>query len=50
MQKIISTIIQDAFDYFQWRTEELKTDDRYYLSALIEYINKLESELVDKED
>jgi hypothetical protein len=42
--KLIDRVNQ-AFDYFNsFRLEELKEDDIYYISALMEYIEKLEAE------
>ena len=36
--------VDDAFNYFNgFRLEELKEDDRYYINALMFYIEKLEA-------
>jgi len=41
--------VQDGIDYFlSFRLEELKYDDQYYLTKMIEYIEYLESELSEK--
>lgn len=38
--------VDDGFNYFNsYRLEELKTDDVYYIEALMEYIELLESKL-----
>lgn len=37
--------VDDGFNYFSYRLEELKTDDVYYIEALMEYIELLESKL-----
>jgi len=38
--------VDDAFNYFNgFRLEELKTDDQYYINALMFYIEKLEAKL-----
>jgi len=38
--------VDDAFNYFNgYRLEELKTDDQYYINALMFYIEKLEAKL-----
>ena len=38
--------VEDGLNYFlSFRMEELKSDDRYYLEAMIEYIEHLESKL-----
>jgi len=43
--KLIDRVNQ-AFDYFNsFRLEELKEDDIYYISSMMEYIEKLESEV-----
>jgi hypothetical protein len=35
--------VEDGLDYFLgFRMEELKTDDRYYLEAMFEYMEYLE--------
>lgn len=35
--------VEDGLDYFLgFRMEELKSDDRYYLEAMIEYMEYLE--------
>ena len=36
--------VDDAFNYFNgFRLEELKEDDKYYINALMSYIEKLEA-------
>ena len=43
--KLIDRVNQ-AFDYFNsFRLEELKEDDIYYISSMMEYIEKLEAEV-----
>ena len=38
--------VDDAFNYFnEFRLEELKSDDVYYINALMKYIEILESKL-----
>jgi len=35
---------QEAFDYFlSFRMDELKSDDQYYLNAMMDYIESLEA-------
>jgi len=37
-------IVDDAFNYFNgYRLEELKEDDKFYINALMTYIELLES-------
>jgi len=39
-------IADDAFNYFlDFRLEELKSDDQYYINALLSYIEHLESKV-----
>jgi len=41
--------VDDGFNYFyDYRLEELKEDDRYYIKAFMNYIEQLESK-VDKQ-
>ncbi len=38
--------VEDGLDYFLgFRMEELKTDDRYYLEAMFEYMEYLEKKV-----
>ena len=37
--------VDDGFNYFGYRLEELKTDDVYYIQAFMDYIELLESKL-----
>lgn len=37
--------VDDGFNYFGYRLEELKTDDVYYIKAFMDYIELLESKL-----
>lgn len=38
--------VDDGFNYFNsGRLEELKRDDKYYIDALMQYIDKLESKI-----
>tara|TARA_R100000908_G_scaffold51533_1_gene26846 strand:+ start:690 stop:869 length:180 start_codon:yes stop_codon:yes gene_type:complete len=38
--------VEDGLDYFLgFRMEELKSDDRYYLEAMIEYMEYLEKKV-----
>lgn len=40
--------VDQAFDYFKsFRLEELKEDDVYYICALMKYIEKLESQVLN---
>ena len=40
--------VMDGFDYFLgYRLEELKTDDVYYIEALIKYIRKQEQLIIN---
>jgi hypothetical protein len=40
--------VMDGLDYFLgYRLEELKTDDVYYINALIKYIRKQEQLIID---
>ena len=41
--KKIIDIVDDGYNYFSYRLEEVKTDDRYYLKAFMSYIELLES-------
>jgi len=44
--KLIDRVNQ-AFDYFNsFRLEELKEDDIYYIESMMEYIEKLEAEVL----
>jgi hypothetical protein len=48
MSKKINLIdqVDDGFNYFNdFRLEELKTDDIYYIEAFMKYIQELESEI-----
>jgi len=49
MNKLIDQV-DDGFNYFNDRLEELKTDDVYYIKAFMEYIEVLESKLKRKND
>lgn len=41
--------VQDGLNYFlSFRIDEMKSDDQYYLTKMIEYIEHLESELLEK--
>ena len=43
MRKILNDA-KDAMDYFYgYRLEEMKTDDVYYINALVDYIEYLEN-------
>lgn len=35
--------VDDGFNYFDYRLEELKSDDVYYIKAFMDYIEELES-------
>ena len=37
--------VDDAVEYLEFRLEELKQDDVYYIKTLMKYIKILESEL-----
>jgi hypothetical protein len=37
--------VDDGFNYFSYRLEELKRDDVYYIDAFMKYIEVLESKL-----
>jgi len=39
--KLIDTV-DDGFNYFNYRLEELKTDDKYYINSFMDYIQCLE--------
>ena len=41
MNKLLDRVDQ-GFQYFDYRLEELNTDDVYYIKAFIKYIQKLE--------
>ena len=49
MNKLIDQV-DDGFNYFNDRLEELKTDDVYYIKAFMKYIEVLESKLKRKND
>ena len=49
MNRLIDQV-DDGFNYFNDRLEELKTDDAYYIKAFMEYIEVLESKLKRKND
>lgn len=34
--------VDDGFNYFHYRMEELKTDDWFYIKAFMKYIESLE--------
>jgi hypothetical protein len=39
--------VNEGFNYFnEFRLEELKTDDIYYINAFMKYIGSLEDELI----
>tara|TARA_R110002124_G_scaffold123030_1_gene281736 strand:+ start:1117 stop:1341 length:225 start_codon:yes stop_codon:yes gene_type:complete len=39
--------VNDGFNYFnEFRLEELKTDDIYYINAFMKYIESLEDKLI----
>jgi hypothetical protein len=35
-------IVDDGFNYFEYRIEEMNTDDSYYVKAFMDYIVHLE--------
>ena len=37
--------VDDGFNYFEFRLEELNRDDVYYIEAFMKYIEVLESKL-----
>ena len=37
--------VDDGFNYFNDRMEELKTDDIYYIKAFMKYIEELEAKV-----
>ena len=41
--KKIIDIVDDGYNYFSYRLEEVKTDDRFYIKAFMSYIELLES-------
>jgi hypothetical protein len=43
--RVLLETVNEAFDYFAWRAYELKTDDAYYLKAMMKYIELLEEDL-----
>ena len=46
MSKKLIDQVDDAFNYFNgFRLEELKSDDVYYIKALMHYIEYLESDI-----
>lgn len=47
MSKLIDRV-DDGFNYFSYRKEELKADDKYYIEAFMAYIEKLEKKLTLK--
>jgi hypothetical protein len=50
MNRLIDQV-DDGFIYFNdFRLEELKTDDVYYIKAFMKYIEVLESKLKRKDD
>ena len=49
MNKLIDQV-DDGFNYFNYRLEELRTDDVYYIKAFMKYIEVLESKLKRKDD
>ena len=43
MENKLSDIVNDGFNYFlDFRLEEVKEDDKYYIEAFMEYIEALE--------
>jgi len=44
MNRLIDQV-DDGFNYFNYRLEELRTDDVYYIKAFMKYIEVLESKL-----
>ena len=46
MKKDLLDRVEDGLDYFLgFRMEELKSDDRYYLEAMFEYMEYLEKKV-----
>ena len=44
VNKNLINIVDDGFNYFNgYRLEELKEDDKFYINALMTYIENLES-------
>jgi regulator of replication initiation timing len=44
VSKNLINIVDDGFNYFNgYRLEELKEDDKFYINALMTYIENLES-------
>ena len=42
-EKSLINRVDDGFNYFNdYRLEELKTDDKYYIKAFMKYIEELE--------
>ena len=49
--KKLIDIVDDAFNYFNGhRSEELKTDDKFYINTLMTYIEELESRIKEFKD
>lgn len=47
MNRLIDQV-DDAYNYFlEFRFEDLKEDDVYYISALMKYIEKLEAQVLN---
>jgi hypothetical protein len=43
MEHKLLDIVDDGFNYFlDFRLEEMKADDKYYINAFIQYIDELE--------
>jgi hypothetical protein len=48
MENTLLDIVDDGFNYFlEFRLEEVKSDDKYYIEAFMQYIDVLECK-VDK--
>lgn len=39
--------VQDAIDYFSFTEKDLKYDELYYITALVDYIIQLETAILD---
>jgi len=50
MMNKLTDQVDDGFNYFNYRLEELRTDDVYYIKAFMKYIEVLESKLKRKYD
>jgi len=48
--KKLIDIVDDGWNYFDYRLQELKEDDKFYINAFMQYIEHLESRTKELKD